>query len=207
MLSASCFFRGNYMNATAARRLLSSLCAVPQVVPEYWNTVEPINVPFSNDKLDDIVAAMAPSPSQAIRSLVFLVRRKAPKYLMSIDLSLAPFQWTTPHNSIKIEDCTIRDSSLAQFLTQTLLPFFPDYAGIPDWTTDKDRYKELKRSYTGREFVEMLAKRSVTAPFGPYGCIADIQWFNYFGKVYVDFIGRKRLMDAGWERVGGIHAW
>jgi len=31
--------------------------------------------------------------------------------------------------------------------------------------------------------------------------LADVQWFNYFGQVYVETIGKARLMAAGWERV------
>jgi len=82
-----------------------------------------------------------------------------------------------------------------------VLPSFPDYASIPDWQQDMERYKEFRRSYTGKELVEMLSKRTITAPFGPYGCLADVQWFNYFGRVYVEAIGKARLMGAGWERV------
>ena len=47
-------------------------------------------------------------------------------------------------------------------------------------------------------------KRPITAPFGPYGCLADVQWFNYFGRVYVEAIGKARLVGAGWERVEEI---
>jgi hypothetical protein len=62
----------------------------------------------------------------------------------------------------------------------------------------------LRRSYTPQELKDYLATRRVTLPFGPYGCLPDIHWFNYFGRVYVDAIGRKRLMAAGWDKVEEI---
>jgi hypothetical protein len=202
MLTASCFFRGNYMTAEAAESLLGNLCAVPELTPEYWNIFEPINVPFRRDNVLDVISALTPSPSIAIRTLVFFVRRKAHTFLLTIDLSLAPFQGSTPHNRIIFDECSTSEKTLTQYLPTSVLPRFPDYASIPDWEQDKERYKEFKRSYGPREFVEMLSKpRPVTAPFGPYGCLADVQWFNYFGRVYVEAIGKARLLGAGWEHV------
>jgi hypothetical protein len=201
MLSASCFFRGNYMIAEAAEKLLRNLCSFPELVPEFWNILEPINVPFQHDKAQATIAAMTPISSKTIRSLVFFVRKKKPRFRLSIDLRLAPFQWTTPHNSIRFDKCALNEHVLAQYLSTSVLPDYPDYASIPDWTTEKERYDELKRSYSPKEFVERLSKRSVTTPLGPYGCLADIHWFNYFGKIYVEAIGRERLKTAGWSRI------
>jgi hypothetical protein len=203
MLSASCYFRGNYMTPVAASRLLTGLCEVPELVPDCWNVFEPIDIPFKADKLQDVVAALTPFPSKAIRSLVF-VRKTRPKFLISIDLRLSDYQGTTAHNSIKVDDCVGGEKILAQYLPRSVLPAFPDYASIPDWTQDKERYKEFHRSYTGKELMELMSKRSITAPFGPYGCLADVHWFNYFGRVYVQAIGKARLMAAGWERVEEI---
>jgi len=189
------------MNTAASERLVKNLCATSELIPEYWNIFEPIDVPFWQDKLQQVVAALAPSPSNAIRSLVFFVRRTSPRFLLSVDLSLAPFQGTTAHNSIKFDECATGEDLLAQYLPRSILPAFPDYASIPDWSKDTERYKEFDRSYTGKELVELLAKRSITAPFGPYGCLADIHWFNYFGRVYVEAIGKARLQAAGWTRI------
>jgi hypothetical protein len=116
-------------------------------------------------------------------------------------------QGTTPHNSIHLEcrrDWKGGEEVLARFLPRSVLPRFPDYVSVPDWEQDKDRYKEFKRPYSGKELVEMLNTRQITAPFGTYGFLADVHWFNYFGRVYVEAIGKKRLMAAGWERVEEI---
>ena len=67
-----------------------------------------------------------------------------------------------------------------------------------------ERFAEFKRTYTPKEFRELISKKEIMLPFGPFGCLGDIYWFNYFGKVYVDFIGRERLKSAGWERVEEI---
>src|SRR2546421_11896324 len=103
MLSAACYFRGNYMTPAAVSKLLTGLCQVPELVPDFWNVVEPIDIPFAPEKLQDVVAALAPCPRSGIRSLGFFVRKRWPRFLMSVDLRLAPVQWTTAHNSISFE--------------------------------------------------------------------------------------------------------
>jgi hypothetical protein len=208
MLSASCYFRGNYMTPAAASKLLMGVCAVPELVPDCWNAFEPIDIRFKPENLQDVVAALAPSPLTGIRSLAFFLREAWPGFLMSVDLRLGPVQWTTAHNSIsfKFDDEWIGgEHALARYLPQSVLPNFPDYASVPDWSQDSERYAELRRTYTPKEFGDLFAKKKpITAPFGPYGCLADVQWFNYFGRVYVEAIGKARLMGAGWQRVEEI---
>ncbi len=50
----------------------------------------------------------------------------------------------------------------------------------------------------------MLDDKTPILPFGPYGCLEDIYWFNYSGKTHVDFIGKERLLRAGWSKVEAI---
>jgi hypothetical protein len=218
MISASCYFRGNYMNVASARSLLTGFCAEPELVPDKWNIFEPINRPFSPDNSNEVVAALAPS-SRQVRSLVFFAKKRKPSFLLTVDLRLAPVQGGTPHNSIHFRGRGAwngwtgakhrgvwngSEHVLASYLPRSVQPRSIDYASIPDWKDDKDRYKEFNRSYTGKEMVEMLSKREITAPFGPFGCLADVHWFNYFGQVYVEAIGRERLLAAGWELVDEI---
>jgi hypothetical protein len=215
MLSAMCYFRGNYMTAPAAAGLLRALCAVPELTPEFWGIYEPVNNPFLQDNLDEVICgSMVPSEkarNKFTRTLVFFVRKTNLCCDLSIDLRLAPVQWGTPHNRLLID---IKDpwpsgeNKLAQYLSQSVLPNFPDYAKIVESTQeDPDRLNEFRRSYTPKEFNQMLAerqKKAPEAPFGPYGCLEDIYWFNYFGRVYVDFIGKARLLAAGWARTEEI---
>ncbi len=215
MISASGYFRGNYMTIASAQRLLTGICAERELIPDKWNTFEPINRPFSPDNVSEVVAALAPSSTQ-VGSLVFFVRKNTPSFLLTVGLRLGPVQWSTPHNSIHFQGrghWNRREQRgvwngdeyvLARYLPRCVHPRSLDYASIPDWQDDQDRYKEFKRSYTGKELNEMLSKRQITAPFGPYGCLADVHWFNYFGRVYVEAIGRERLRAAGWERVEEI---
>jgi hypothetical protein len=204
MLSASCYFRGNYTTPPAASRILRILCGVRELVPDFWNVFEPIDIPFKPDKLEDVLAALAPS-SPRIRSLAFVVRKTWPSFFMSVDLRLGPVQWTTAHNCILFkftEEWRGGEHTLAQYLSGCIVPNFPDYASVPDWSADSERYAELRRSYAPKEFGDLFTKKkSVTAPFGPYGCLADVHWFNYFGRVYVEAIGKARLLAAGWARV------
>jgi hypothetical protein len=212
MISASGYFRGNYMNVASAQSLLTGICAEPGLIPDKWNIFEPINRPFSPTNSSEVVTVLAPNSTQ-VRSLVFFVRKRKPSFLLTLDLRLGPVQWSTPHNSIHFQGCGVWNRGvhrgvwngdehvLARYLPRSVQPRSLDYASIPDWQDDQDRYKEFKRSYTGKELAEMLSKREITAPFGPYGCLADVHWFNYFGRVYVEAIGRERLMGAGWERV------
>ena len=208
MLSASCYFRGNYMTPVAASNLLVRVCEIPELVPESWNVVEPIDIPFIPEKSQDVIGALAPSSSTDTRRLAFFVRKVWPAFLLTIDLRLGPIQWTTAHNSIcfKFDDEWIGgENILARYLPQSVLPNFPDYASVPDWTQDSERYSELRRAYKPKEFGNLFAKdKPIIGPFGPYGCLADIQWFNYFGRTFVDAIGKTRLMGAGWERVEDV---
>jgi hypothetical protein len=145
-------------------------------------------------------------------TLAFFVRKTKPRYLVSIDLRLAPVQDGSPHNRIYIDD--IKDfwpggeNTLAQYLPRSVLPAFPDYAKVVDSSQeDPNRLNEFRRPLTPQEFLQEMAERNKKPPelpFGPYGCLEDIYWFNYFGRVYVDFIGRERLMAAGWARVEEI---
>ena len=62
MLSAQCFFRGNYMATPGAEKLLKNLCAIPDLTPEFWNTFEPIDKPFEVSDLDTVIReSMVPS--------------------------------------------------------------------------------------------------------------------------------------------------
>lgn len=216
MLSAQCFFRGNFMTAPAAEGLLRNLCAMPELVPEFWGICEPIDNPFRRENLTEVVfGSMVPSEkarSHFVGTVAHFIRKTKPRYLLSIDLRLAPVQDGSPHNRIYVDD--IKDSwpegenKLAQYLPRSVLPTFPDYARVVESSQeDPDRLKEFQRSYTPQEFLQMMARRQnkpPELPFGPYGCLEDIYWFNYFGRVYVDFIGRSRLMTAGWARVEEI---
>lgn len=205
MLSASCFFRGSFMNGPAAQLLVANLCAVPRLIPEYWNVVEPVDVPFNVHDHNDVISAMSPPPAKAIRTLLFFARDSSPKFLASVDLRLWHYQGTTAHNSIAFEGLTRdEDELVARYLTASVLPDFPGYASIPDWTKDSERYRELKRSCSGKELNQLFANRRIILPFGPYGCLGDIHWFNYFGSIYVDLIGRRRLLEAGWARVDEV---
>lgn len=203
------------MNAPAAERLLRTLCAVPELVPDYWGICEPVANPFRQGNLNEVIyGAMVPSESARKHftgTLAFFVRETNPRCDVSIELLLAPAQWKSAHNSIQLD---IKDSwpegenTLARYLPRSVLPTFPDYAKVVESSQeDPDRLKEFQRSYTPQEFLQMMAQRQnkpPELPFGPYGCLEDIYWFNYFGRVYVDFIGRSRLMAAGWARVEEI---
>ncbi len=214
MLSAHSYFRGNYMTLNGSRGLLHILCGVSELVPDFWNISEPINKPFDPSDLDSVISgSMVPAEKARqhhTRTLAFFARAKKPRYLLSIDLRLAPIQWTSAHNCISIhlqEPWSGGENTLAQYVLSSVLPQFPDYARIVESSQeDSERLREFRQPLNTNEFQELLVKRTVTLPFGPYGCIEDIYWFNYFGRVYVDFIGRERLLAAGWacvENVGG----
>lgn len=204
MLSACCYFRGNYLGRPPVERLLAELCADPDLVPERWNIFEPINIPFG-ENLDKVVRALTTPTSPAVNTGVFFIRKKPPRYLLTISLRLVPWQWTTPHNSISFDleaGWPGGEDRIADYFCRSVLPRFPDFAYVTDETPqDKERFAEFKRSYTPKEFQELISKKEIVLPFGPFGCLGDIYWFNYFGRVYVEFIGKERLMSAGWARV------
>jgi hypothetical protein len=209
MLSAQCFFRGNYMTVQGAQMLLDNMCAIPELIPDSWGTFEPIDKPFNPRALGAVIhGSMVPSERAkknfAATTALFL-RSHAPRLLISMALRLAPVQWTSAHNVISInaeEPSFGGEAVLANYLLSGVLPEFPDYAKIVESSQeDPERLREFRRPMTGREVVESFRTRLVVLPFGPYGCLEDIYWFNYFGKTYVEFIGRERLLSAGWARV------
>lgn len=212
MLSAYIFFRSNYMTINGAKTLLRNLCKVPELVPGFWNIVEPIDKAFDPSDLESVIyGSMVPSEKARkhfISTHAFFTRKTTPRYLLSIDLRLAPVQWGSAHNRISIhfeESWPGGEDKLAQYLLSSVLPEFPDYAKIVESSQeDPERLKEFRKPLSQNDFRDLIAKRTVTLPFGPYGCIEDIYWFNYFGQVYTDFIGRERLSSAEWSRVEAV---
>ncbi len=203
------------MTVPAAERLLTGRCAVPELTPEFWGIHEPVDKPFRQENLNEVISgSMVPAEKarkRFTRTLAFFLRKTNPRSQLSIDLRLASAQWRSPHNRIVVdmkEPWSGGEETLAHYLPQSILPNSPDYAKVVDSSQeDPNRLNEFRRSYTPREFLEMMAQRQKgppELPFGPYGCLEDIYWFNYFGRVYVDFIGRSRLMAAGWSRVEEI---
>jgi hypothetical protein len=208
MLSAYSFFRGNYMTVDRAQALLCNLCGTSELVPDFWNIAEPIDKPFDPSDISPVICgSMVPAENARMhhkRTLALFARVNEPRYHLLIDLRLAPIQWTSAHNCISIhfeEAWPNGESKLAQYLSSSVLPDFPDYAKIIESSQDPERLKEFRGSLSAIKLRESIAKRVVTLPFGPYGCIEDIYWFNYFGRVLVDFIGRERLFSAGWARI------
>lgn len=207
MWSAICYFRGNYMTPLRADLLLRRICSYRDLVPDYWNIYEPVNRPFDCQNLTEVIGGLAPVAPLG-RGLVFLERKAKPAFQLTVDLRLIPVQGTTAHNSISIEGNRHEDhihETLVQYLPRCIEPNYPDYASIPKWTQNRERYSEFRKSYTPEEFRERLLRpRPIELPFGPYGFIADIQWYNYFGRVYVEAIGKSRLLAAGWARIEEI---
>lgn len=200
------------MTTAGAEKLLKNLCAIPDLTPDFWNISEPIDKPFELSDLDAVIReSMIPSEKARehfMRTLAFFVRVKKPRYQLTIDLRLAPVQWRSAHNCISIhfvEPWPCGEMKLARYLVSSVLPEYPDYVKIVESSQeDPERLKEFHRTFTANEFRESIAKRAVALPFGPYGCIEDIYWFNYFGSAYVDFIGLERLAAAKWARVEKI---
>jgi len=212
MLSAYIFFRGNYLAINSSKALLRNLCEIPELVPDFWNISEPIDKPFYPSDLESVIyGSMVPSgraKEHYISTIAFFTRVTKPRYQLSIDLRLAPVQWRSAHNCITIhfeESWPNGEDKLAQYIISSVLPEFPDYAKIIESSQeDTERLKEFRRPLSPNDFRDLIAKKVVTLPFGPYGCIEDIYWFNYFGQVYTDFIGRERLSAAGWSRIDAI---
>jgi hypothetical protein len=212
MLSAYIYFRGNYLTVNSSKALLRNLCEIPELVPDFWNISEPIDKPFDPSDLEPVInETMVPSEKakkHCISTLALFTRVTKPRYQLSIDLRLAPVQWRSAHNCITIhfeESWPGGEGRLAKYLLLSVLPEFPDYAKIVESSQeDPERLKELRRPLSPNDFRDLIAKKTVILPFGPYGCIEDIYWFNYFGQIYTDFIGRERLSAAGWSRVEAI---
>ncbi len=197
------------MTSMRAEQLFRNLCAMRELVPEFWNISEPIDQPFDPDNLDPVVlGAMVPweaARKHYVRTLAFFRRKTTPRYLLAIDLRLAPVQGTSAHNRILMHLEEIwpgGKNKLVQYLLSSSLPKFPDYAKIVESSQeDPQRLAELKQTFAPKQLLESISRRTIKAPFGPYGCLEDIYWFNYVGQAYVDFIGADRLLGAGWARV------
>lgn len=208
MLSGACFFRGHYGNAFAVNSLVENLCLFSDLVPEHWNTFEPIDKRFSLADRQAIASAIAAEVKDTDRCVAFFARQESPGYLLSMDLRSRPFQWTSAHSSISLRfpnGWSGGEEALTNYLATCSLPNLPDYASVPDWRQEKNRYSDLRRSLSGSEVSALLLRpRPILLPFGPFGCLADIHWYNFFGKEFVNLIGRSRLLSAGWARTEEI---
>jgi hypothetical protein len=150
----------------------------------------------------------AKARTHIITTHAFFSRIRKPRYQLSINLRLAPVQWESAHNRISIhfeEYWPTGEDKLAQYLLASVRPEFPDYAKIVESSQENhERLKEFRGALSPNDFRDLIAKKTVTLPFWPYGCIEDIYWFNYFGRTYVDFIGKDRLSAVGWSRTEAI---
>ena len=222
MLSAACLFRNDWMNKLGAMSLLEEWCAVPELVPQYWNWHEPINKPFSETNLLEYANGLG-SPSLGMVRTSILFKRKAPiPFWGDITLIHRPV-----HNDtyVSIDKLWVAgEFKLSQFIGNFARKTHADYGYVANADKeDVQRFKELQRPYTAEEirlnirrgtpFIPERAKDGTTQywflpskeeMYGPDGFIWDIVWFNYFGPPYVDLIGKKRLRSAGWTRIDEI---
>ena len=132
------------------------------------------------------------------------------------------------HNSVDFrfkEDALDGPSAFARQIETSLLPAYADFAYIADANEeDVHRYAEAYRPRACRQF---FAQPHISSPSvfrrarqvgNPYvvfyssargdawrtGWLWDVAWYNYFGKPYVDLIGKDRLSDAGWARTSEV---
>jgi hypothetical protein len=222
MLSAGCFFRGNWMGRAKARTLVARSCEAPDLCPECWNTYEPVNRRFDPNDLDGCADALTAAPGNLGASVLFS-RKKKPRWGSIISL------WKKAlHNDFY---CGVHDPwptgavKLQVLVEQCVRATAADYAYVSDSVkADEDRFAELRRPYTTEELRRGIRRAPpfISGPgikgvkfnpikekmYGPSGYLWDIVWYNYFGPPYVELIGWDRLRGAGWaiveELAGGL---
>ncbi len=221
MLAGRCYFRGDWTRHSRAMTLLREWCRIPGFVPEFWNTVDPINKPFDATDLEEYACHLAPTNEKLLRPGMFLERRSYPRYWGSIDLKrLLPRRptdpWVASHNWLFIgleEAMTNGDESSRALLGHWIDTTCADYAYVADLDErDYERFKELTRAYTAEEMKLGIKRAPPIIPgrgkggkqkywftpilektYGPHGHLWDIVWYNFFGPPYVDLIGEDRL--------------
>jgi hypothetical protein len=218
MVSSGCFFRGDYASVHWGRCLLQGVSQVPALVPNKWGTLEPLTKRFS---LDD--AAMAFQPESAAQSwIIFLVRTRKPRYIGGMSVSRS--DW---HNEVffDFKDELTEVSWLVNYFESAMVPNHADFCYIADAKQpDVDRFRE---AYQPRPAAELFGLNPpIRPPFfgertradeilwyfkphchemrGPHGWLWDVAWYNFFGKAYVELIGKDRLARAGWAHVKEI---
>lgn len=231
MLSAGCYFRNDWMNRSAATSLLELWCKDSDLLPQYWNTYEPVNRSFNPSKLEECASELV-ATNNNLGASILLARRKKPRLWGDISL------WRRPtHNDVYVGADDLWPSGalkLREFIENWVDATGGDFAYVADaQKEDEDRFVELKGVYTAEEirvgvrrappFIATSHKRFHVAGapakhfsyhpykeemYGPAGHLWDIVWYNYFGSPYVDLIGKDRLRSAGWahvdEMAGGL---
>lgn len=217
MLSCGYFFRGNYMSYERGLTVVQRISDCAQLTPQKWGMVEPLNLRFD---VPSVARCFLPVNEHVRFIIIFLVRTLYPRFLgtMSFSRGSRPF-----HNQVnfQFDDALAQPIFLASHIETALQPAYPDYAFIAAVEApDVERFAEAHKSIPAREF---FTKEHLRSPFirrhfeqswwftphvqemrGPHGWLWDVVWYNFFGKVYVDFIGRDRLTNAGWSTVKAV---
>lgn len=224
MLSAGCLFRGDYLSRQRAEKVIRNFfCTVPDLRPEVWDFVEPARRRF---EVNDVVNALTTPEGSDLASKPFFFRKTPPSFCASVMFQHGSASRPC-HNRLDIHLESPWEGGaeqLARIVSGVLAPEFPDYGYVASASTrDQERFNELRRPLTPAE-VMVVPRRAppfIVAPpsgrtndgalawfhpisdfmLGPRGFLWDIVWFNYFGRPYVELIGKQRLRAAGWARI------
>jgi hypothetical protein len=212
------------MEPIAAATLLKLRCLIPDLVPQYWNTYEPVKRPFDPTRLEECIEGLCTVNDKISRTSVLLEKRTKPKFWGDIELLRRP-----QHNKIFVgmnEPWHSGEWKLVELVRNYAEIAKSDHGFVADPDRiDVSRYDELMVPYTAEE-IRLGVRRghpfipgprrgkdglvrywyfpTVDEMYGPHGYLWDIVWYNYFGPPYVELIGKDRLLAAGWARVNEL---
>lgn len=197
------------------------MCEVPDLLPHFWNTYEPINRPFDSKEIRQCAENLSAASGVARRNVLFK-RTKNPRGWAGVTVLRC-----REHNHLFLsldKKWPNGDLALSQFTSNWAATTAADYAFVADADkADYDRFIELTGVYTPEEirldirrappFIPERGKDGIARfwflpiideMYGPHGHLWDIVWYNYFGPPYVELIGKDRLINAGWARVNDL---
>lgn len=197
------------------------MCEVPELLPQRWNTYEPINRPFDPKDLNECAANLSAATGIARTSVLFK-RAKKPRCWAGVTLLR-----DREHNDLFLgldEAWPTGNLPLSQFISNWASATCADYAFVADADkADYNRFLELTCPFTPEEIRLDVRRAPPFIPgrgkdgaawykflpimdqmYGPHGYLWDIVWYNYFGPPYVELIGKDRLINAGWARVNEL---
>lgn len=179
------------VHTVEAANTIFSLLETAGLGLERMNSHEPVNKPFSTDAAVELWTKGKTFTSKHGQHTgnVFLAQHSKPSVGLNVSWKTSPDFDCISNISINMYKGPFlkKQEAMVQIFESLIEEFSPAYAYIGSW-------------------AGFLRHGNAV-----WAAIPGVYWLNYFGKEYVDFIGRDHIMNCGWVKAEpfgeGVLAW